>query len=111
MTDETQLRKQIQEEMDREAMVERRINNSIKRFFKMFKQYKLVNTVEQSDVILVFDKTDSEYFNVLLTDEKINHLLDNLQSNYVIFFIKNKNKHNTKLHVLSDIMTKKFYKQ
>ena len=111
MTDETQLRKQIQEEMDREAMAEKRINNTIKRFFKMFKQYKLVNSIDQSDVILVFDKTDPEYFNILLNDDKVKSFLtDNPQPKYVLVFIKNKNNHNTKLYVLSDIMSKKFYK-
>ena len=34
MTDETQLRLQIQEEIDREAKIEKQMNNVLKRFLK-----------------------------------------------------------------------------
>ena len=109
MANQLQLQRQIQEEMDREAMIEKTINNSIKRFFKRHKQFKLVDSIEQSDVILIFDKTDPEYFNILLTDDKgKSFLTNNLQPSYVLVYIKNKNKHNVKLHVLSDIIRKKF---
>ena len=106
-----QLQRQIQEEIHREVKIEKRINNSVKRFFKMFKQYKLVNSVEQSDVVLIFDKKDPEYFNILLNDDGVKSFLtNNPQPNYVLVFVKNKNKHNTKLHVLSDILNKRFLK-
>ena len=106
-----QLRRQIEKEMEKEAIEERRINNSVKRFFKMFKQYKLVNSVEQSDVVLIFDKTDPEYFNILLTDDGVKSFLNNnLQPSYVLVYVKNKNKHNAKLHVLSDVLKKRFLK-
>ena len=110
MDNQLQLRKQIQE-MDREEKVEKRINNTIKRFLKMFKQYKIVNSIDQGDVVLVFDKTNPEYFNFLLNNDEVKSFLtDNQQPRYVLVFVKNKNNHNTKLHVLSDIMSKKFYK-
>ena len=111
MTDETQLRLQIQEEIDREAIEEKRINNSVKRFFKMFKQYKLVNSVEQSDVVLIFDKTDPEYFNILLTDDGVKSFLtNNPKPSFVLVYVKNKNKHNAKLRVFSDVLKKRFLK-
>ena len=106
-----QLRRQIQEEIDQEAMVERRINNSIKRFFKMFKQYKEVTTIDQSDVVLIFDKTDIEYFNVFMTDENVkNYFKTNINPNYLFVYVKSKNKHDAKTMVVSNILTRMFYK-
>ena len=106
-----QLRRQIQEEIDQEAMVERRINNSIKRFFKMFKQYKEVTTIDQSDVVLIFDKTDMEYFNVFMTDENVkNYFKTNINPNYLFVYVKSKNKHDAKTMVVSNILTRMFYK-
>ena len=106
-----QLRRQIQEEIDQEAMVERRINNSIKRFFKMFKQYKEVTTIDQSYVVLIFDKTDIEYFNVFMTDENVkNYFKTNINPNYLFVYVKSKNKHDAKTMVVSNILTRMFYK-
>ena len=105
-----QLRRQIQEEIDQEAMVERRINNSIKRFFKMFKQYKEVTTIDQSDVVLIFDKTDIEYFNVFMTDENVkNYFKTNINPNYLFVYVKSKNKHDAKTMVVSNILNKKCF--
>ena len=106
-----QLQRQIQEEMETEAMIERRINNSIKRFFKMFKQYREVSTIDQSEVILLFDKSDIKYFNVFMTDENVkNYFKTNIDPNHVFVYIKNKNKHNSKAIVVSNILTRMFYK-
>ena len=106
-----QLQRQIQEEMEREEMIVRRINNSIKRFFKMFKQYKEVTTIDQSDIILIFDKSDIEYFNVFMTDEKVkDYFKTNINPNHIFAYIKCKNKHNSKTMVVSNILTRMFYK-
>ena len=108
---DNQLQRQIQEEIDQEAMVERRINNSIKRFFKMFKQYKEVTSIDQSDVVLIFDKTDIEYFNVFMTDENVkNYFKTNINPNYLFVYVKSKNKHDAKTMVVSNILTRMFYK-
>ena len=108
---DNQLQRQIQEEMEREEMIVRRINNSIKRFFKMFKQYKEVTTIDQSDVVLIFNKTDIEYFNVFMTDENVkNYFKTNINPNYLFVYIKSKNKHNVKTMVVSDILLKMFHK-
>ena len=108
---DNQLQRQIQEEMEREEMIVRRINNSIKRFFKMFKQYKEVTTIDQSDVVLIFNKTDIEYFNVFMTDENVkNYFKTNINPNYLFLYIKSKNKHNVKTMVVSNILLKMFHK-
>ena len=102
---DNQLQRQIQEEMEREEMIVRRINNSMKRFFKMFKQYKEVTTIDQSDVVLIFNKTDIEHFNVFMTDENVkNYFKTNINPNYLFVYIKSKNKHNVKTMVVSNLM-------
>ena len=106
-----QLQRQIQEEMEREEMIVRRIYNGIKNFFKLFKQYKEVSTIDQSDIILMFDKSDIEYFNVFMTDENVkNYFKTNINPNHVFVYIKNKNKHNVKTMVVSNILSRMFYK-
>ena len=108
---DNQLQRQIQEEMEREEMIVRRINNSVKRFFKMFKQYKEVTTIDQSDVVLIFDKKDIKYFNVFMTDENVKkHVKKNINPNYLFVYIKSKNKHNVKTMVVSNILLKMFHK-
>ena len=100
---DNQLQRQIQEEMEREEMIVRRINNSIKRFFKMFKQYKEVTTIDQSDIVLIFNKTDIEHFNFFMTDENVkNYFKTNINPNYLFVYIKSKNKHNVKTMVVSN---------
>ena len=109
---DNQLQRQIQEEMDREARVERRINNGLKRVLKNFKQYKLVNTIDEEEIVLVFNKKDFEYFDVILIDDEVKKAVkNNTDSNQVIFFIKPKNNRNSKLQALADISKKRFVKQ
>ena len=108
---DNQLQRQIQEEIEREVMVQRRINNSIKRFFKMFKQYYEVSTIDQSDAILLFDRTDMKYFNVFMTDENVkNYFKTNIDPNHVFVYIKSKNKHGSKTIITSNIFKKMFCK-
>ena len=106
-----QLQRQIQEEMEREEIIVRRINNSMKRFFKMFKQYREVTTIDQSDIVLIFNKTDIEYFNVFMTNENVkNYFKTNINPNYLFVYIKSKNKRNVKTMVVSNLILKIFCK-
>ena len=108
---DNQLQRQIQEEMEREVMIVRRINNSIKRFFKMFRQYKEVSTIDESDIVLVFDKSDIRYFNSIITDENVkNYFKSNTNPNQILVYIKNKNKHANKSSAVSNIIKWMFYK-
>ena len=107
-----QLQRQIQEEIDQEARVERKINNGLKRVLKNFKQYKLVNTIDEGEIVLILNKIDTEYFDVILIDDEVKQAIKNdTDSNNVIFFIKPKNRRNSKLQALADISKKRFVKQ
>ena len=107
-----QLQRQIQEEIDQEAMAERRINNGLKRVFRYFKQYKLVNTIDEGEIVLIFNKKDTEYFDVILIDDEVKEVVkNNTDTNSVIFFIKPKNSRNSRLQALADISKKRFVKQ
>ena len=101
-----QLQRQIQDEMAREAM----INNSIKRFFKMFKQYKEVSTIDQSDAILIFNRSNIKSFNIFKTDENVkNYFKSNIDPNNVFVYIKSKNKHNSKTTIALNIFNNMSY--
>ena len=94
-----QLRNQIQEEMDREVIIEKQIKNTLKRFLKNHKQFKLVDKKENSDAVMIFRKDDIGRFQFALTngenpfiyiDPSSQHLLD-------IYYLKNKNTHDKHL--------------
>ena len=53
---DNQLQRQIQEEIDQEARIERKINNGLRRVLNNFKQYKLVKTIDECEIILIFNK-------------------------------------------------------
>ena len=109
---DNQLQRQIQEEMEREAIAERKINNGLKRVLKSFKQYKLVNSIDEGDIVLIFNKKDTEYFDVILIDDEVKEAVkNNTDTNQVLFFIKPKNDRNSKLQALADINKKRFIKQ
>ena len=90
-----QLQRQIQEEIDREAKIDRLIENKVKKFLKQNKQFKLVNERKDCDAILYF------YRDSII---KINFCVDNKEESlpfndrFSYFFIKNKNTHHTKQH-------------
>ena len=95
-----------------ETMAEKRINNSIKRVLKHFPQYKLVSSIDEGDVALIFDKKDTEHFIVLHNDDEAKeNIKNNTDPQIVVFFLKLKNRRNSKQQVLADIHNKKFLKQ
>ena len=95
-----------------QTIAERRINNSMKRVLKQFPQYKLVSSIDEGDVALIFDKEDPEHFMVLHNDDEAKkNIKNNTVPQIVIFFLKLKNRRNSKQQVLSDIFNKRFVKQ
>ena len=106
------LHSQIQEEMEREEMIERKINNALKRVLKRFRQYKLVNTIDEGEILLIFNKKYAHQFSVILIDNDVKEeVKNNTDSNYVIYFIRPKNNHNSRLQALTDIDKLRFLKQ
>ena len=64
--------------MDSQLQMQRRINNCLERLLKTFRQYYLVPTIEEGDIILVFNKKDVEYFEIFVINDNIkNHVKNN----------------------------------
>ena len=99
-----QLQRQIQDEINQEAMIERKIKNGLKRVLKSFKQYKLVDTVDEGLLLLLFDKKTAHEFSVILLDDELKKIVkNNLDPNLVVYFLRPKNKHNSRLQVISNL--------
>ena len=98
MTDETQLRLQIQEEIDREAKIDRMIETKVKKFLKESRQFYRVSERKTCDAILFFHRDD-----LTKTSFKLNNDTAPLPFNdrVTYFFIKNKNNHHSKFHTRS----------
>ena len=108
MTDETQLRLQIQQEMDREAKIDRMIESKFRRFLKHTKNLKQVYRKEDCDAIMVFNRDDlSGVYTFFINDPKEEMPLPNRTT---IFYLKNKNKYDSKAHQYSYVLKKLPYK-
>ena len=69
MTDETQLRLQIQEEIDREAKIDRLIEAKTKKFLKANKQFYQVPELKDCDAVLFYFRDDLTRFHIKLYSE------------------------------------------
>ena len=107
MANQLQLQRQIQEEIDKEAKIDRLIESKFKRFLKHTKNLKQVYRREDCDAIMVFDRDDLSgvYTFFINNAEEIP-----LPNRTTIFYLKNKNKHETKSHQYSYVLKKLPYK-
>ena len=73
----------------------------------------MVSTVEEGDIILLFNEKDPVYFEIFLINDKIKSSVNNNEfADYIkLFFIRCRNRHNAKRQALADISKKRFYKQ
>ena len=99
MTDETQLRLQIQEEMDREAKIDQTIESMVKKNLKRNKQFYRVPELNGCDAVLFYFRNDLTRYHIKLYKEgneafKMLHELRGM----TFVYLKNKNTHNVKLH-------------
>ena len=93
---------QIQEEIEREAKIDKRIENSVKRFLKRNRQFKRVEQREDCDGIIIFYRDDLSKYNMILNGEENTFLDDpDFCDRLTLVFVKNKNKHDNKLHTYS----------
>ena len=97
-----QLRQQIQNEIDREAKIDRMIEAKTKKFLKTNKQFYRVGQMEECDAILIFSRDDLTKYQIYLKVETKNcpDRLDEL-ARVTLIYIKNKNKHDNRLHTYS----------
>ena len=106
MTNETQLRLQIQQEMDREAKIDRLIEAKTKKFLKENKQFYRVPELNGCDAVLFYFRNDLTRYHIKLYTEG-NEAFKKLHELRGISFVylKNKNTHNVKLHTRAFIRT------
>ena len=99
MANQLQLQRQIQEEIDREAKFEKLINKRVKRFLKDNKQFYQVNQIEGCHVVLIYKKEIPLKVDLRISDPEnpIDEIFFSLP--YSLFFLKYKNKHDSKSHV------------
>ena len=90
MANQLQLQRQIQEEIDKEAEIDRLINNQMKKFFKQNKQFKIVDERKDCDSILYFYRKQPITTSFAI-DDKSKDIPFNKR--YTYFFLKNKNHH------------------
>ena len=67
----------VQEEIDREAKIDKRIEKSVKRFLNHNRQFKQVEQREGCDAIIIYYRNDLSKYNMVLNGEK-NAFLDDL---------------------------------
>ena len=110
------LLRQIQEEMEREAKIDRAIESIKRRFLKqqVNKKYRIVSTRKEADALLIFDRNDLSKYSFALNEDYCNSLtqLISLNSSTVVY-LKNRNPRDSKTSALGDIKNiaprKKFY--
>ena len=108
MTDETQLRLQIQQEIDREAKTDKAIESMVKKFLKQNKQFYRVPELNGCDAVLFYFRDDLTRYHIKLYiegNEAFKKLHELRGMSFV--YLKNKNTHNVKLHTRAFIRTSK----
>ena len=106
MTDETQLRLQIQQEIDREAKIDRMIEAMVKKNLKRNKQFYRVPELNGCDAVLFYFRDNLTRYHIKLYTEG-NEAFKKLHGlrGMSFVYLKNKNTHNVKLHTHAFIRT------
>ena len=101
-----QLQLQIQQEMDREAEIDRKIESMVKKFLKRNKQFYQVPEINGCDAILFYFRDDLTRYHIKSYIEG-NEAYKKLQEfkNLSFVYLKNKNSHDVKLHTRGFIRT------
>ena len=90
MANQLQLQRQIQEEIDREAKIDRLIESKLKRFLKHTKNLKQVYRQEDCDAIMIFNRDDLTSVHTFYIGDPKEEI--NFPDRSTIFYFKNKNK-------------------
>ena len=99
MANQLQLQRQIQEEIYREAKIDRLIEAKTKKFLKANKQFYQVPELKDCDAVLFYFRDDLTRFHIRLSHED-NYPIEDLDK-VTCVYIKNKNKHDNRLHTYS----------
>ena len=106
MANQLPLQRQIQEEIDREAEIDRKIESMVKNFLKQNKQFYRVPELNGCDAVLFYFRNDLTRYHIKLYKEgneafKMLHELKRI----TFVYLKNKNSHDVKLHTRGFIRT------
>ena len=108
MANQLQLQRQIQEEIDKEAEIDRLIQSKLKRFLRTTKNLKQVYSQKECDTIIVFDRDDLSSIHAFYIDIPEKEI--DLPDRTTVVYLKNKNNHNSHLHQYSYLTKKLQYK-
>ena len=101
-----QLQRQIQEEIDREAEIDRKIESRVKIFFKRNKQFYRVTKLNGCDAVLFYFRNDLTRFHINLFIEGNEAFKELHESRGITFvYLKNKTTHDVKLNTRGFIRT------
>ena len=104
MTNQLQL--QIQEEIDREAELDRKIESMVKKFLKRNKQFYRVTKLNGCDAVLFYFRNDLTRFHINLFIEGNKYFKELHESRGITFvYLKNKSSHDVKLNTRGFIRT------
>ena len=91
---------------------ERRIKNSIKRIIKKFPQYKVVDNIDNADLMVIYDINDGERFNMVVLDSNNKEKIRNSETEELkIFYLKHKNPRDRRQLVTGNINKNHFVLQ
>ena len=93
---------QIEEEMQREARIEQRIENIKKKFLKHNRKYRLVETKDKAHAFLVLNRNDLSTYHLISYEEETISKLENTPE-LVVFLLKNTNPHDSRKTTNGDI--------
>ena len=110
------LRQQIEEEMQREAKIDKIIESIKRRFLKqqVNRKYRIVSTRKEADAILIFNRNDISNYSFVLNADWAEETAQIISLNSsTVFYLKNRNPRDSKTSTLGDIKNiaarKKFY--
>ena len=103
----TRLLQQIKEEMQREAEIEKRIENMKKRILKRqeYKKYRVIPTRKDADAVIVFDHENLPKYNFIVYKEN-GYYLNDFENNHsaTIVYLKNKNPRDAKSSTIGHVL-------
>ena len=101
---------QIEEEMQRENVIDKKIEKIKKIILKQpsNRKYRIIPTKDDADVVLLFDRSDLRKYSMILY-KKHNEFIDACVEDQHItaIFLKNKNPHDSKASTYGDIQKTK----
>ena len=95
-----------------DQLQERKINNQLKRLLKTFKQYKLTDNINEALLLLLFNKEEGHKAIIILIDDDVKRTFeDGLEPNFIPYFLKLKNKRNSRNQAMSNVDKGRFATQ